>query len=404
MRICLVGTTHPCHNPRLLREADSLAEAGHSVRVVAPSFIPELERTERRLLAGRKWRFDAVDLCPTSFKKRARFLAARGRRRMDRWLSSWMKNLRTAESGYLLARSQLEERACREDADWFIAHTQGALPVAAAAAKRWNGSLGFDCEDLLLENSTDPVEIVRRIEETYVPLCRYISVPSLCIAQRFRENHPTANLSVLYNVFPKVLAEGLLPPQQRTQSPLLRLHWMGQVIGPRRGIEEAVEAASLLRDRVELHLRGNPMNGYRSRLESRARRGGALIRFHPIVAHDALIQTMGHFDVGLALEQPGHGNYSRTVSNKIFSYLLAGLAIAATDTPGQQEIMNQVPSAGFLFQAGNPQALADGLKKWVEDPQGLRRTQQAAWDAAHGNFCWDNEKGKFFRLLLGRSE
>jgi len=108
---------------------------------------------------------------------------------------------------------------------------------------------------------------------------------------------------------------------------------------------------------------------------------------------------MDEFDVGLALERPDNGGYSRTVTNKVFSYLLAGLAIAATDTPGQREIMGQIRSAGFLYHAGDARGLADGLRKWLNDHNALRKAQQAAWEAARLKYCWDLEKDKFLRLF-----
>ena len=47
------------------------------------------------------------------------------------------------------------------------------------------------------------------------------------------------------------------------------------------------------------------------------------------VDHDELIHTMTEFDIGLALERPDDSNYSLTVTNKIFSYFLAGLPVEA---------------------------------------------------------------------------
>ncbi len=82
MRVCLVGATHPCHNPRLVREADSLAASGHTVRVVAPSFMPALAAKDGRLLAHRGWRFDSVDFQPLSWRRRASSIRIRGRRRV----------------------------------------------------------------------------------------------------------------------------------------------------------------------------------------------------------------------------------------------------------------------------------------------------------------------------------
>jgi hypothetical protein len=53
MVICLVAAMHPCHNPRLIRKADCLAELGHHVRVVAPWFNSELVRKDEILMARR---------------------------------------------------------------------------------------------------------------------------------------------------------------------------------------------------------------------------------------------------------------------------------------------------------------------------------------------------------------
>jgi glycosyltransferase involved in cell wall biosynthesis len=125
------------------------------------------------------------------------------------------------------------------------------------------------------------------------------------------------------------------------------------------------------------------------------------IKFHSLIEHDELVKSMGQYDVGLALERPDHQNYSRTVTNKVFSYLLAGLAIAATDTPGQREILDQVPTAGFLYPAGNSTVLAEKLGNWINNPDLLLAAKQAAWDAARAKFCWDVEETKFLHLLGG---
>ena len=145
---------------------------------------------------------------------------------------------------------------------------------------------------------------------------------------------------------------------------------------------------------------------YQSELIALAQRYGVVgkLVFHPTVDHDDLIRTMGQFDVGLALERPEQGNYSRTVTNKVFSYLLAGLAVAATDTPGQREVLEQIPSGGFLYPAGNAQALADGLRRWMNCPESLRAAQQAAWNVAREKFCWDREKEKFLHIFQTNSD
>jgi glycosyltransferase involved in cell wall biosynthesis len=406
LRVCLIGATHLCHNPRLLREADTLSEAGHDVRVVTPSFTLALDQRDEQHLARRKWRHQKIDYLSVGLGGNARSIFMRGRRRIAFELHERLGVQRLAEYGYTTAMPELRRQALREPADWFIAHAHAALSAAAAAAHRWNARLGFDCEDLLTERETDPADVVRLIETTYISDCDYVSTPSQGIADRLQGYYGIEPPLVLYNVFPLHLAAGMISPSERPTSPVLRLHWFGQTIGPGRGIEEAIEACGMLDESVELHLRGNPSAGFEAALEALTSQHKVKLRVYPQIGHDDLIRSLSQFDVGLALERENNVGAALTVSNKIGSYLLAGLAIAATDTPGQREILGNIPSAGFLYPSGKPQLLADGLREWIADREALRGAQQAAWDAARESLCWDIEKEKFLNLLephtLGR--
>lgn len=99
-----------------------------------------------------------------------------------------------------------------------------------------------------------------------------------------------------------------------------------------------------------------------------------------------------------------------TVTNEFFLYLLAGLAIAATDTVGQRHILRQIPAVGFLYPAGRPELLAEKLRSWLNHRNELLAAQQAAWDVARARLCWDVEQTKFLELIgasahsVGRSE
>ncbi len=400
VRICLIGVTHFCHNPRLLREADSLAAAGHDVRVVTPSFALDLDQKDQRHLLRRKWRHQKIDYLPVGWLGKTRSIFIRGRRRLASEMHQRsIGGRRLAEYSYTAALPEQIRLASSEPADWFIAHAQAALPIAAAAAKRWQARIGFDCEDLLTEHEKDRADIVRQLETTYLPGCDYVSAPSQGIADRLQQDYGIEAPLILYNVFPLSLAEGMLPPDARATGPVLRLHWFSQTIGAGRGIEEAIEAAGMLAGKVELHLRGNPARGYEPVLRTLSAQHGVELKLHPQIDHDELIKSMDQFDVGLALERGEQTNYALTVTNKIGSYLLAGLAVAATDTPGQREVLEQVPAAGFLYPSGKPKQLAEGLRGWLDDRNALKSSQQAAWNFARERFCWDVEEAKLLRVL-----
>jgi glycosyltransferase involved in cell wall biosynthesis len=404
MRVCLIGATHPCHNPRLVREADTLAEAGHEVRVVAPCHSDRLAAKDQRLMSRRKWRLQQVDFRPMGTLGRWRAFVIRGRRRAANACRTWFRGrlggLRNLERSYTLALPELKRLAAFEPADWFIAHTQAALPVAAWAARRQNAKLGFDCEDLLWHSSSDPVEIIQAIEAAYLPQCEYVSVPSQAIGRKIEAAYGVTPL-VLFNVFPCALAGTIQPPVARSRCPKVRLHWFSQTIGPGRGIEDAVAALQWLDESVELHLRGSLSDEYRVRLNDLASGFGVTSRLfcYPQVDHDDLIPAMADYDIGLALERPEDPNYSLTITNKVFSYLLAGLPVVATETPGHLEALAAIPNASASYPAGDARALAKRIERWSLNPQALREAQQCAWEYARETFCWEQESQRFLKIF-----
>ena len=399
MKVCLVGATHFSHNPRLLREADSLAEKGHDVRVVTPSFMPDLAVRDARQLQARNWRHQKIDYLPFGFRGKARSFLIRGRRRGAAELYKIFGGRRLAEYSYTAALPEQRRQALLEPADWFIAHAHAALPIAAAAARNWNTRLGFDCEDLLSERQTDPREIVKAIERTYLSKCDYVSVPSKGIADYLQHEYGINPPVVLYNVFPLHLADGMSPPLHRTKRHNVRLLWFSQTIGGGRGIEDAVIACGMLGRDVELHLRGHVAPGYERELTSLATKENVNLTLHPQIDHDDLIRSMDQFDIGLALEKPQNVGAALTVSNKIGSYLLAGLAIAASDTLGQQEVLGEQQTLSVLYPSGQPEILAQRLRPWIQNRDALRISQQAAWDLAREKCCWDVEQTKFLEAI-----
>ena len=349
----------------------------------------------------RRWRLQSLDLCRNGNLNRQWLSTALRASIYGKAFSLGLRTGNVASRAYVRGFAELQRLAETEPSDWVIAHTLPGLPIAAAAAANLNAKLGFDCEDLLAEPGTEFHQIARRIQEKYLPVCDYVSVPSGQIAQRLTEQHAVIPPIVLYNVFPMRLAKGMVEPLLRPQNKKLRFHWFSQTIGEGRGLEEAIKALSLLTEQSELNLRGRVAEKYQEALTTLAMGLGNKVEllFRPCISPDVIIQAMEDFDVGLALERPTNNNGARTMSNKLGSYMLAGLAIAASDTPGQREVMNQAPQAGFLYKAGKPEELATKLQAWCDDRVLLRRVKQAAWEIGRNRFCWDIEKEKLLSVL-----
>jgi|GEM_PF-7030127 len=57
-KICLVSPGHVASNPRLVKEANSLLQAGYEVRVVAGDMVPFVRPLDNALLLSVEWTCD----------------------------------------------------------------------------------------------------------------------------------------------------------------------------------------------------------------------------------------------------------------------------------------------------------------------------------------------------------
>ena len=99
------------------------------------------------------------------------------------------------------------------------------------------------------------------------------------------------------------------------------------------------------------------------------------------------------------MEQPVSRNRLLTAPNKIFTYLLAGNAVIATDTPGQREVFQRAGSVGILYSPGNHEELAEKVNALLSDETELLRCKENSWTAGLKRFNWDIEKEKFLQTI-----
>jgi glycosyltransferase involved in cell wall biosynthesis len=405
-RVCLVTPAHLSTNPRLVKEADALAGAGADVRVIACTFAPWAEAADRVFADRPWWPPEGVRFGPLGGPVPRTFY--RLRQRAARVLA-----LRTGLPPPLALRAlhpvipELTRHAQAEPADLYIAHNLEALPAALAAARRHGARLGFDAEDFHRGQYADPdvpvARLTRWAEARYIPACDYVTAASDGIAEAYAEALGIPRPPTVLNVFPRAERDVTLPPDEiaRERPPGTRtLYWFSQTIGGDRGLEQAVDALAHLPADLHLALRGNPAAGYREALTEYARARGVpdRLRFLPAVPPNEMVARAACHDVGLALE-PGHTiNNNLAVSNKLFTYLLAGTPVAATATRGQHALCTRLPGAT---------ALVTDTATFVSAVEHLLTPQarQAAQSAAE-RFTWEAEQSVFLdavRGVLGRA-
>jgi len=305
---------------------------------------------------------------------------------------------------------ELADLAASEESDIYIGHYPIGLAAAARAAKRWNAKLGYDIEDLYSDQFTagqsdvKEIERIEAIETRYLSRCDHASAVSPFVANRYVEKYGVRPPITLLNVFPLTERESIDgKSRDRKDKSLPSLYWYSQTIGEDRGIEDAICALGLIGGKADLHLRGSVSSEVERRLITLAKERGVgdHIYFHAPVSPTELLSRTAEHDIGLALEQPVCENRILTITNKIFFYFLAGIAVAATDTKGQRSVMESSPGTGFLYSPGDCEALAAGLLKLVEDRSLLQRTKQAALSMARERWNWESESKKLVESVSG---
>jgi len=398
--VCLVTTGQPSTNPRAVKEADALTAAGYEVRLVGAHWATWADETDPALLATRPWTCELVEWR----RSRSPFLYwyTRARHRAARLAATWPGIGATAlPAAVSRLTPELSRRAGARRADLFIAHNLGALPAAAMAAERWGAKLGFDAEDFHTgqfpgSDQSSARLVTTTAERTWLPRCDFVTAASPGIGAAYAGlcRRPPV---VVRNAFP--LSQRPERAPEGSPDGVLRLYWFSQSIGASRGLEDIVRGiGGLPAGAVQLHLRGAWLGEYERALRDVARSVG--VDQGQIVAHrpappDDMARLAACYDVGLALE-PGHtANSDLAESNKVMTYLLAGVPVLCTATSGHRTLLGQAPGVGWLVPAGDVAAVRALLADLLANRQRLREAAGRAWEAGGTRFNWDREQAVF---------
>jgi glycosyltransferase involved in cell wall biosynthesis len=390
-RILILSSAHLCRNPRVLKEATTLGAAGFDVTVMSISVQERFERLDRELMRSLPFRRVTLDYAASNSAARFADFIQRGSTWAARRLCSGL-GIETAQA--LGPASALLRLARSFPADLTIVHTE--IPTWAAEHLIGSGRrVAVDVEDWYSEDLLDadrkgrPLKLLRHAEEFALNRAVYSSATSQSMADALVAAYHCPPPVVIRNSFPLQARSRLDAPEV---SPVPRFIWFSQTIGPGRGLELFLAAWARTTQPSNVFLLGDERPGYREKLLGRlpaARRGD--LHFIRPVTPEELPSKLAEFDIGLALEPHRPVNRNLAITNKILQYLNAGLAVVATDTAGQKEVMDAAPDCGLLIAAHETTEYAARLDSLLGDRDRLRTAQLAARAAAEREFCWEKE-------------
>jgi glycosyltransferase involved in cell wall biosynthesis len=370
LRICVLTSVAAHGEPRGPHHAAAAAEAFPDAEVIFldqqpqgataadPPVLTEAPRVQRITR-----RYPVRDAGPASM------LALAWRRLRVRLARAWFRMTgQITEAMFGAPVIGLTRALTALKADVYYAHNIETLLPAARAATANGASLAFDSmeyhADMGDSQTPEEARAVPLLQARWLPRCVLVTAASEVLSDVLAREYGIPAPVALYNT-PTVETELPAPPDQG-----LSLYWRNSVVGfGQRGLDDILVAMTELPEDVTLSVQGRPaFDGGKALAERVAQLGLAeRVKVLPPYRPAEAVKLAAVHHVGLCLERRGPANHTYTVSNKLFDYMMGGLAVVVADLPGLKVIVER-SRGGMLFEPGSPRDLASKIAALRADP------------------------------------
>jgi hypothetical protein len=397
-RIAVVTAGHLSTCPRMLKAADALHAAGYRVRVVSVNHTAWASAADEAVMATRRWEWSCVDYARST--ARVVQVATGARRRAAQAVSVVAGATRTPIAAAIRAVSrahdELVDAISGAPADFVYGGTTGALAAVAEAAGRLRVRYALDLEDFhsAEQGGADGAHVgalVERIEREVLEGATFLTAASPMIADAYADKYGVRPTTI-HNTFS-------IAPAPREPAPVggtLRVYWFSQTLGAGRRLEDLIRALGRGCVNADVHLRARAVPEYVESLRAlqRAHAPGVSLTMHDPGPPDEMVALASPYDVGFSGEEMSILNRRICLSNKIFTYLAAGVPVILNRTPAQGALADQIGSAALPYEVGDVDGLACQLARFASDPALRRESRHAAKAAAERRWHWEHPEDR----------
>jgi glycosyltransferase involved in cell wall biosynthesis len=370
-RLLLLAPGELTRDPRARRAARAAFEAGYDVVGVSGSRPGEtpavLEGAAITRVGGLRPRAALGSGSRTTRLPRTIERELRGCVRIGRLIAL---NLRLARVARGLARP-----------DVVHANDFDTLLAGWLATLRTGARLVYDAHEIYADQEPDAPKtyrgLVRALEGPLARRADVLVTVSDPIGEELRHSLRVSSEPIVVLNCPARSESDLVP---RGAGPL-RAVYQG-AMGPGRPLGDLLDAAATS---ANVHLTIRVANADLAALrEEVARRGlaGRVAVVDP-VSPDRLVEALSGFHVGLVINRPVTRNDELALPNKLFEYLMAGLAVIVPRLPGMAPLVKE-EAVGLTYEPARPADLASALTRLATDAPRLgamrRRARRLALD------------------------
>jgi glycosyltransferase involved in cell wall biosynthesis len=409
MRVCMFVTTDATSDPRVMKEAVALTQAGHTVQVLAVHRrgtepveevsagvqIRRLDLWHMRFVRWLKAR-RGLDSTQGFF---VRSVSSTKQKRVN-WFSRLAAPLHQVQLvlHILTVLIQFCIKALRHPADVYHAHDVDTLLPALLIGKLRTKSVIYDAHEYWYDVQRDQVignALIRLIERFGTPRCARVITVNCSIAKRMAMHYRIPVPTVLMNVPMDV---PLHPPGSLRDDQPIALLFHG-IYSAHRGLEALIAAMVLVKTSVHLTMRGygEIELSLRALVDSLGLQ--TKVTFASPVSTDKIVQSaLGHHVGILPFERNSIFYFS--LPNKLFEYMAAGLAILANELPEIVAIVGK-HDLGMVYDSEDPAVLAQAIDELASDRVRLRQYRQRAWQAYHECYTWERHQHVLLDIYAG---
>ena len=354
----LVSYSAIADDPRVRRQGDAIIDAGWT----AIGFGHQGARSPRPDWNVVEIRGDNAPAQGALTVRRARVLANLLATMTSGRIEPWLRSLFPLLPSFMAAARQ-------HPCDLWIANDWPVLQLVQQLAAEQSVPFHYDTHEL----ATDEYGQSRRWKLTRLPLIRRVegqgiraaaSVSCVCdgIGRELARTYSLGNQPIVIRNVPEFVQSPPAPPSDR-----IRVLYHG-IVAPGRGLEEAIASVHLWKPEFHLTVRGPGDAHYRKRLLSLIgshRLADRVVLAEPVpMTH--LVREAAQFDVGF-FALPGNSLHNLYVlPNKLFEYIMAGLAICVSDLPEMAAVVQRY-KLGVLMPSLTEHSIAASINALDHD-------------------------------------
>lgn len=288
----------------------------------------------------------------------------------------------------------IKARTCKTDS--YNAHNIGVLAAGMLAARKNNVLCVFDAEDYHrgeLNIESEESKLIIKLEDKYIPQLTFLCVSSPKSALLYGAHYPQTKIICINNVFP-TNNEVCFNPKGKNN---IKLVWFSQHVGTDRGLENIISGINLLSNthsKFTFDIFGAADNKIINSFRKLLTNQDVHISFKGVVSPMVLEQSLPFYDIGIAAELGNTVNKNTCLTNKIFGYIQAGLAILASNTDAQLDFMQKYNNIGLSYQNESVQSITMALRLWDNNATLLNEHKKNSFEIGKNKLNWKVEQKK----------